>query len=358
MKKVFNFSAGPSVLPEAVLKRAQKDLLNYNDTGLSVMEMSHRSKMYESIHNQAIKDFRDLLNLSDDYEILFIQGGASMQFAMLPMNFGGKAYYVDGGLWGKKAYQDAVKVLGDEAVLLASSKDVNYSDLPVLPEIPNEGSYLHFTSNNTTEGTCMYTFPETKLPLVVDMSSNILSVDYDFNQFDAFYAGAQKNLGPSGVTVLVIKKDFLDKTDSNLPGMLDYKTYANANSMYNTPPTYAIYIMGLVLQWAKNQGGVKSLQKRAQEKANILYDFLDSSKLFKATVQGDNRSINNITFTTGSETTDKACLKYTLEHNLLNLKGHRLVGGLRASIYNAMPKEGVETLVKVLSDFEKKLGGK
>ncbi len=357
MKKIFNFSAGPSVLPESVLKTAQQELLNYQETGLSVMEMSHRSAMYENIHNQAIQDFRDLLNLSDDFEILFLQGGASMQFALLPLNFGGKAYYVDAGVWGKKAYSDAVKVLGDDAVLLASSKDINYSDLPTLPTLPTEGSYIHFTSNNTTEGTCMYTFPKTDIPLVVDMSSNILSVDYDFNQFDAFYAGAQKNLGPSGVTVMVIKKDFLNKAQSILPGMLDYKTYADKNSMYNTPPTYSIYIMGLVLKWAKAQGGVKALEAMAQEKAQLLYDFLDNSKLFKATVNGDNRSINNVCFSTGSKEIDKACLDFTIKHDLLNLKGHRLVGGLRASLYNAMPKEGVLKLVSVLKEFEENHGG-
>lgn len=358
MKKVYNFSAGPSVLPKSVLETAQAELLNYNDNGLSVMEMSHRSPMYESIHQQAIQDLRDLLGLSEEFEILFLQGGASLQFAMLPMNFGGKAYYVDGGVWGKKAYSEGKLVLGDDAVLLASSRDINYSDLPTLPTLPTSGSYLHVTSNNTTEGTCMFDFPKTDIPLIVDMSSNILSVDYDFNALDAFYAGAQKNLGPSGVTVLVMKKSLLEKAKDGLPSMLDYKVMAKGNSMYNTPPTFAIYLMGLVLKWAKAEGGVSGLQKKATEKANLLYDFLDNSSLFNATVQGDNRSLNNITFSTQDEDLDKACLAYLQTHNLINLKGHRLVGGLRASLYNALPLEAVEKLVKELKHFEEENGAK
>ncbi len=360
MKKVFNFSAGPSTLPDVVLKEAQTELINYKNTGISVMEMSHRSSVYEAVHQEVIDRFKDLMHIPESYEVLFIQGGASMQFAMIPMNFANdkKAYYVDAGIWGQKAYEEGKRVLKDNAVLLASSKDIKYSNLPTLPEIPEDAAYLHLTSNNTTEGTMMRTFPKTNVPIIVDMSSNILSVDYDISKIDMLYAGAQKNLGPAGVTVVIVKKSLLDTiTHDNLPKMLDYRSYAATNSMYNTPPTYSIYLMGLVLKWVDRLGGVKEMEKRATEKANMLYNFLDTSKLFKATVT-ENRSINNITFTTGDQDLDAKVLEQTTNDNLINLKGHRLVGGLRASIYNAMEKEGVEVLIRTLQIFENKFGDK
>lgn len=361
MKQVFNFSAGPATLPKAVLKKAQDDLLNYQNTGMSVMEMSHRSQAYESIHNEAINLFKELMHVPDTYEVLFIQGGASLQFAMIPMNFanGKKAYYVDAGLWGIAAYKDGVKVLGDNAILHASSKDQNYAVLPTVNDVPDDAAYLHMTSNNTTEGTTVYKFPDNKkVPLIVDMSSNIFSVDYDINDFDMVYAGAQKNLGAAGVTVVIVKKSLLDSiTRTDLPNMLDYRTYAAKNSMFNTPPTYSIYIVGLVLKWVKDMGGVSAMETSAKEKSKLLYDTLDNSKLFKATVNDDTRSLNNITFKTDSDELNALFIKEATAANLLNLKGHRLVGGMRASIYNAMTLEGVEALVEFINQFEEKHGG-
>lgn len=359
MKKVFNFSAGPSTLPKPVLKEAQQEMLNYNKSGMSVMEMSHRSADYEAIHQKTIDSFKELMNIQDTHEVLFIQGGASMQFAMIPMNFANDkvAYYVDGGIFGTKAYQEAQMVLQDNAQLLASSKDTNYTTLPKVPEIPKDAAYVHFTSNNTTEGTMMWDFPETDVPIMVDMSSNILSVDYDVSKIDLLYAGAQKNLGPAGVTVVIVKKDLLKTIDdAKIPAMLNYNTYAAKNSMYNTPPTYAIYIMGLVLNWVERLGGVAKMQELAQAKSNQLYEFLDNSTLFKAKVSVQERSINNVTFTTGDEALDLEVVKACKENNLLNLKGHRQVGGLRASIYNAMEQEGVVALIRALQVFENKNG--
>lgn len=362
MKEVFNFSAGPSTLPKPVLEAAHKELLNYNNTGMSVMEMSHRSKNYVDIHNEVISLFRELMKIPDDYEVLFTTGGATMQFAMIPMNFANdkKAYYVDAGVWGAGAYRDAKLVLGDKAILAASSKDQNYRVLPEIPEIPKDAAYLHVTSNNTTEGTTMYSFPKLDgVPLIVDMSSNILSVDYDITQFDMVYAGAQKNLGPAGVTIAIVKKDFLNTiTATNLPKMLDYRSYAERNSAFNTPPTYPIYMVGLMLKWVKEMGGVKAMEKLAKEKADCLYRVLDNSKLFKATVTDGSRSVNNITFSTGSEELDATFIKEATENNLSSLKGHRLVGGMRASIYNAMEYKGVKALCEFMQAFELKYGGK
>ena len=359
MKQVFNFSAGPSTLPDVVLKEAQKELLNYKNKGMSVMEMSHRSSMYETIHQEAINDLRELMNIPDTYEVLFTQGGASMQFAMVPMNFANdkKAYYVDAGIFGKKAYDEARIILKENAVLLASSKDVNYKTLPELPEIPKDAAYVHMVANNTTEGTTLYEFPKTDVPIIVDMSSNILSFDYNVNDVAMIYAGAQKNLGPAGLNVVIVKKSLLETIqDDKIPQILNYNTYAKNNSMYNTPPTYSIYIMGLVLKWVKRLGGVSKMQALQKEKTDLLYHFLDNSKLFKATVTGAQRSMTNVTFTTGDKELDAKVIQQCTDDNLLNLKGHRLVGGLRASIYNAMEKEGVEALVRTLQVFENKNG--
>lgn len=360
MKQVFNFSAGPSTLPDVVLREAQKELTNFRNSGMSVMELSHRSSLYNDIHQEVMELFRELMQIPDDYEVLFMGGGASMQFAMIPMNFANnkKAYYVDAGIWGQKAYEDAKIVLKDRAVLLASGKDKAYKELPDIINTPQDAAYLHITSNNTTEGTALYKFPQTDVPVIVDMSSNILSVDYDLSQVDMVYAGAQKNLGSTGVTLVIIKKSFLNTIQNeNLAQMLDYRTYADKNSLYNTPPTYSIYMMGLVLKWVKRLGGIKEMEKRAKEKAAMLYQYLDNSQLFYAPIQKD-RSINNIVFTTGNETLDQKVLEQLTQDNLLNLKGHRLVGGLRASLYNAMEKDGVEALIRTLQVFENKNGDK
>lgn len=359
MKQIFNFSAGPSVLPQEALVKAQEELLNYKDSGMSVMEMSHRSPVFDKIHNDTISLLKELMNINDDYEVLLLQGGASLQFAMVPMNFAskGKVYYVDGGTWGDKAFFEAKLQVGDRAVLLASSKDDRYTKLPTLPEVPSDATYLHITTNNTVEGTCLYDIPKTNVPIIADMSSNIMSVNYDVNDFDLIYAGAQKNLGPSGVVVVIVKKTFLDTIEGNIPTMLDYRTHVKTNSLFNTPPTFGIYMLGNVLQWVKDNGGIDAMVKAAKEKSDLLYKTIDESKLFVTAVSGADRSVNNIPFFTNSDDLNKQFLKEADENGLVNLKGHRLVGGMRASIYNAMPMEGVVALCNFIKDFDKKHGG-
>lgn len=356
MKHIYNFSAGPATLPQKALEVMQHELLNYDHSGMSVLELSHRSKTYDTIHNEAKENLRNLLSLNQDQEILFIQGGASLQFTMVPMNLGKAglpAYYVDGGTWGSRALEEGKLVLGELAVCLSSSKDSNYTTLPNLDNIPDTGAYIHITANNTIEGTMHTTFPKTKIPLIVDMSSNILSVDIDYNQFDLIYAGAQKNLGPSGVTLVIIKKALLDSIDKVLPSMLDYRIYQKSNSLFNTPPTFSIYALNEVLKWVKGLGGVQEMDKRARQKALLLYDTLDKSKLFKTPVKGKERSLTNIPFFTHSDTLNDEFLAQANEMGLINLKGHRLVGGMRASIYNAMPLEGVMALSDFIKQFEK-----
>lgn len=355
MKQTYNFSAGPSILPRSVLEIAQHELLNFKNSGISVLEMSHRTPLYENIHNQAQTYLRKLLNLKEDQAILFIQGGASLQFSMIPMNLAHskKAYYVDGGTWGRRAYEEAQLILGDNAVLLASSKASNYTKLPEIPEVPSDGAYLHITTNNTIEGTAIKSLPKCDIPLVADMSSNIFSVDYDYNQFDVIYAGAQKNLGPAGVTVVIIKKPLLKTIQHALPSMLDYRIYEKNNSMFNTPPTFSIYLLKEVLEWIDNLGGVKEMAAQAQYKSQLLYDTLDQSTLFKTPVCKADRSVNNIPFYTDSDSLNALFLKEAEAQGLINLKGHRLVGGMRASIYNAMPVKGVEALCHFIKQFEK-----
>ena len=359
MKQIFNFSAGPSVLPKAALEKAQRELVDYQNSGMSVMEMSHRSSLYDSIHNNTINLLRELMSIPEDYEVLLLQGGASLQFTMVPMNFGGtkKAYYVDAGTWGNKALGEAKKLMGDRAVLLASSKEDKYRSLPELPEVPDDAAYLHITTNNTVEGTCVYDLPKVNVPLIGDMSSNILSVKYNVEDFDLIYAGAQKNLGPSVVVVVIVKKSFLDTIEGDLPSMLDYRVQAKSNSLYNTPPTFGIYMLGNVLEWVKDNGGIDAMVKLTQEKANMLYTTLDESKLFKTPVVGKDRSLNNVPFFTDSDDLNKEFLKEAEELGLVNLKGHRLVGGMRASIYNAMPMEGVVALCDFIKAFDAKHGG-
>ena len=356
MARVYNFSAGPSMLPEPVLRKAAEEMLDYKESGQSVMEMSHRSAVYEKIINDAEALLRELMGIPANYQVLFLQGGASMQFAMIPLNLlgeKGKADYVNTGMWSKKAIAEAKKY--GTVRVVATSEDRNFSYIPRLEKgmFDQSAAYVHITTNNTIFGTRYREIPDVgALPLVADMSSNILSEVYDVSRFGLIYAGAQKNIGPAGVTVVIIRDDLLGKALPITPTMLDYKIQAENKSLYNTPPCYSIYIAKLVFEWAKEQGGVERLQKINEEKAAILYDFLDSSSLFKGTVETEFRSLMNIPFVLPSEELNAEFLKKATAAGFVNLKGHRSVGGMRASIYNSMPVEGVKKLVLFMKDFE------
>ena len=356
MSRVYNFSAGPAVLPEEVLKEAADEMLDYKGTGMSVMEMSHRSKAYDTIIKEAEADLRDLMDIPDNYKVLFLQGGASQQFAMIPMNLmkKKKAAYIVTGQWAKKAYQEA-KLYG-EAIEAASSADQTFSYIPDCSDldIPEDADYVYICENNTIYGTKFKTLPNTKgHTLVADVSSCFLSEPVDVSKYGVIYGGVQKNIGPAGVVIVIIREDLI--TEDVLPGtptMLRYKTHADANSLYNTPPAYGIYICGKVFQWLKRQGGLAAMKEYNEKKAKILYDFLDESKLFRGTVRKEDRSLMNVPFVTGSEELDAKFVKEAKEAGFENLKGHRSVGGMRASIYNAMPIEGVEKLVEFMRGFE------
>lgn len=356
MGRVYNFSAGPAVLPEEVLKEAAAEMLDYNGTGMSVMEMSHRSKAYQEIIDTAEADLRELMNIPDNYKVLFLQGGASQQFAMIPMNLmkNKKADYIVTGQWAKKAYQEA-KLFGD-ARAVASSEDKTYSYIPDCSDldISEDADYVYICENNTIYGTKYKTLPNTKgKTLVADVSSCFLSEPVDVTKYGVIYGGVQKNIGPAGVVIVIIREDLI--TEDVLPGtptMLRYKTHADNGSMYNTPPAYGIYICGKVFQWLKKQGGLAAMKEYNEKKAKILYDFLDGSKLFRGTVRKEDRSLMNVPFVTGSEELDAKFVKEAKEAGFENLKGHRSVGGMRASIYNAMPIEGVEKLVEFMRKFE------
>ncbi len=355
MNRVYNFSAGPSMLPLPVLEQAQKELVCYGDTGMSVMEMSHRSKAFDDIIKQAEADIRDLMNIPDNYKVLFLQGGGNTQFAMVPLNLykKGKADYVQTGQWAKKAAQEAKK-WGDVHIV-ASSEDKVYSYIPKLDKsmFDPEADYFHITYNNTIYGTRYTKIPDTgNVPLVGDLSSCIMSEVIDVTKFGLIYAGAQKNIGPAGVTVVIIREDLLGNAKPECPTMLDYKIHADKDSLFNTPPCYAIYVAGLVFKWLKQMGGVAEMQKVNEEKAGILYDFLDNSSLFKGTVVPEDRSLMNVPFVTGDDDLNAKFIKEATAAGLVNLKGHRTVGGMRASIYNAMPVEGVKTLVEFMKKFE------
>ena len=354
--RVYNFSAGPAVLPEEVLKEAADEMLDYKGTGMSVMEMSHRSKAFDAIIKEAEKDIRDLMNIPDNYKVLFLQGGASQQFAAVPMNLmkNGKAAYIITGQWAKKAYQEAQKY--GEAVAVASSADKTFSYIPDCSDldIPEDADYVYICENNTIYGTKFWQLPNTKgKDLVADVSSCFLSEPVDVTKYGVIYGGVQKNVGPAGVVIVIIREDLI--TEDTLPGtptMLKYKTHADADSLYNTPPCYGIYICGKVFKWLKKMGGLSVMKERNEEKAKILYDFLDQSKLFKGTVVPEDRSLMNVPFVTGDADLDAKFVKEATEAGFVNLKGHRTVGGMRASIYNAMPKEGVEKLVEFMKKFE------
>lgn len=356
MARVYNFSAGPAVLPEEVLKEAAAEMLDYKGTGMSVMEMSHRSKAFQSIIDEAEADLRELIGIPDNYKVLFLQGGAHMMFAQVPLNLmkNKKAAYIVTGQWAKKAYQEAQKY--GNAVKVASSEDKTFSYIPDCSnlQIDDDTDYVYICENNTIYGTKFKTLPDTKgKDLVSDVSSCFLSEPVDITKYAIMYGGAQKNIGPAGVVIAIIREDLI--TDDVLPGtptMLKFKTQADAGSMYNTPPCYGIYMCGKVFKWIKKQGGLAAMKEKNEKKAKILYDFLDSSKLFKGTVEPDSRSLMNVPFVTGDADLDAKFVKEAAEAGFVNLKGHRSVGGMRASIYNAMPIEGVEKLVEFMKKFE------
>lgn len=356
MSRVYNFSAGPAVLPEEVLKEAADEMLDYRGTGMSVMEMSHRSKAYETIIQEAEADLRDLMNIPDHYRVLFLQGGASQQFAMIPMNLmkNKVADYIITGQWAKKAYQEAQ--LYGKVNAIASSADKNFSYIPDCSDLPvsDDADYVYICENNTIYGTKFKELPNTKgKTLVADVSSCFLSEPVDVTKYGIMYGGVQKNIGPAGVVIVIIREDLI--TEEVLPGtptMLRYKTHADNNSLYNTPPAYGIYICGKVFKWLKKQGGLAAMKEYNEKKAAVLYDFLDQSSLFKGTVEKKDRSLMNVPFVTGDADLDALFVKEAKAAGFENLKGHRTVGGMRASIYNAMPMEGVEKLVAFMKKFE------
>jgi len=358
VNRVINFSAGPSALPLEVLEAAQKETVCYKDSGMSVMEMSHRSKVYEEIIGETEKDLRALMNIPDNYKVLFLQGGASLQFAMIPLNLSkkGSADYVNTGLWSKKAIAEAKKL--GKVNVVASSEDTTFNYIPKLDsnKFDDSADYFHITLNNTIYGTrfTKSKIPDTKnVPLVTDASSIILSEDIDVKKFGLIYAGAQKNMAPAGVVAVIIREDLLDIAKDDILSMMSYKIHADNDSMFNTPPTYSIYVMGLVFKWLLKMGGVPAIQKRNEEKGKVIYDFLDNSKLFKATVAAEDRSLMNVPFVTGNPDLDAKFVKESSNNGFLNLKGHRSVGGMRASMYNAIDVGQVTALVDFMKKFEK-----
>ena len=357
MGRVYNFSAGPSVLPEEVLQEAAAEMMDYKGCGMSVMEMSHRSKEFDTIIKEAEQDLRDLMNIPDNYKVLFLQGGASQQFSAIPMNLmkNGVADYIVTGQWAKKAYQEACRY--GKAVKVASSEDKTFSYIPDCSDLPidEDADYVYICENNTIYGTKFKKLPNTKgKPLVADVSSCFLSEPVDVTKYGVIYGGVQKNIGPAGVVIVIIREDLIrDDVMEGTPTMLKYKTQADADSLYNTPPCYGIYICGKVFKWIKKQGGLKAMKERNEKKAKILYDFLDQSKLFKGTVVKEDRSLMNVPFVTGDKDMDAKFIAEATAAGFVNLKGHRTVGGMRASIYNAMPIEGVQKLVEFMEKFEK-----
>lgn len=356
MSRIYNFSAGPAMLPEEVLKTAAAEMLDYHDSGMSVMEMSHRSKIYQSIIDEAEADLRKLIGIPENYKVLFMQGGATLGFAMIPMNFmvKGKIDLINTGVWTKKAIKDA-KLFG-EVNVVASGEENGFKQIPDVKSIKfnPDADYVYMCDNNTIYGTKFKEYPETgSVPLICDMSSCFLSEPIDVKKFGMIYAGAQKNVGPAGVTICIIRDDLLARTPRQpLPAYLDYRLHAENGSMYNTPPTYGIYICGLVFKWLLKEGGLEARKANNEKKAKILYDYLDSSKFFKPYVDKDSRSLMNVTFRTPSDELDAEFLEGAKKYRFTNLKGHRSTGGLRASLYNAMPIAGVEALVKYMKEFE------
>jgi phosphoserine aminotransferase len=358
IQSVYNFNAGPSALPSAALKKAQEELLNFRGTGMSVMELSHRSAAYEEVHNEAITRLRKLLSIPDDYEVLFLQGGASLQFSMIPMNFLSsekKAAYVMTGSWSEKAFAEA-KLFG-HPYDAATTKEDNYKHIPTIDELTydDRDAYVHVTSNNTIYGTQWKNFPDTKnVPLIADMSSDILSKPIDIGKFDLIYAGAQKNLGPSGVTVVIVRKSLIEKANPHVPTMLKYSTHADSNSLFNTPPTFGIYMLGEVLRWIEDLGGLDVLTKQNEEKAKLIYQTIDQSDGFYfGHADPESRSLMNITFRLANETLEKKFLDEAKQAGFVGLNGHRSVGGCRASTYNSVPVEACAALSDFMIQFQK-----
>ncbi len=357
MTRVYNFSAGPAVLPVPVLEQAAAEMLDYQGTGMSVMEMSHRSKTFQNIIDTAEADLRDLMGIPENYKVLFVQGGATTQFAAIPMNLmkNGVADYIVSGSWSKKAFKEA-KMYGT-ANCLASSEDETFSYVPDVDaiKVSEDADYLYICQNETIYGTVYHKLPETgDVPLVADVSSCFLSEPIDVSKYGVIYGGVQKNVGPAGLAIVIAREDLIrEDVLEYTPTLLRWKTMADAGSMYNTPACYTIYICGLVFKWLKEQGGLEGIGKRNREKAALLYDFLDQSKLFSGTARKEDRSIMNVPFVTGDADLDAKFIAEAAEHNIANIKGHRSVGGMRASIYNAMPREGVEALVAFMEQFEK-----
>lgn len=359
MKRIFNFSAGPATLPESVLKEAQTELLDFKEQGMSILEMSHRSKAYEAVNREAEENMKELLGLGDDYRVLFLQGGASTQFAMLPLNYlpeGETADYILSGVWAEKALKEA-KLIGKTHVA-ATTAEEKYKRVPRAEEIrlSEKPAYVHLTSNNTIYGTQWQEFPELgDVRLIADMSSDILCKPFDAKKFAMIYAGAQKNLGPAGVTVVIIRKDLLGANPKTIPTMLRYDTHAESDSLYNTPPVFSVYIVNLVLRWIKEQGGLIAMQKLNEEKAALIYDAIDESNgFYRGHAEKDSRSLMNITFRLPTEELEKTFIAEATAAGLNGLKGHRSVGGLRASVYNAMPKAGCQALRDFMLEFQKR----
>lgn len=359
IKRAYNFNAGPTALPLEVLERAQEELVNFRGTGMSIMEMSHRSADFEAIHNGAISRMRKLLSIPDQYEVLLLQGGASLQFSMIPMNFlkeEQKAGYIMTGSWSEKAFKEA-KLFGEPSQL-ASTKENKYRNIPALQDIAinTDDAYVHLTSNNTIYGTQWHSFPDTgEIPLIADMSSDIMSKPIDVSKFGMIYAGAQKNLGPSGVTVVIVRKDLLEKANTEIPTMLKYSTYVDNNSLYNTPPTFGIYMLGEVLNWIEEKGGLEAIAKHNEEKAKVIYDTIDNSNgFYVGHATTESRSLMNITFRVTDEELEKQFLTEVKEAGFVGLNGHRSVGGCRASTYNAVPFEACKALSDFMIEFQRK----
>lgn len=355
MERVYNFSAGPAQLPEKVLVKAASEMLNYGGSGMSVMELSHRSKVFEKIMEETEGLVRDIMGVPSEYAVLFLQGGASQQFAMVPLNLFGKkkkAQYVETGAWSLKAEEEAA--LYGKVDIIASSKDKNFSYIPAVPALSGDADYVHLTSNNTIYGTRFTGYPETgSVPLVADMSSNIMSEPVDIKKFGLIYAGAQKNLGPAGVTLVIIRSDLAGDPLPCTPTMLKYRIHMESKSLYNTPPCYSIYMVKLVLEWVKELGGLSAMTAINTEKAGLLYDYLDNSSLFAGTARKEDRSLMNIPFVLPTEDLNEAFIKEAAAAGFVNLKGHRSVGGMRASVYNAMPVDGARKLTDFMMKFEK-----
>jgi len=358
-ERIFNFNAGPAALPTEVLEDVQKNLLNYKGEGLSVMEMSHRSKTFDSIIKDAESGFKKVMGLPDNYKVIFMQGGATMQFAAVPLNLlkpGQSADYINTGSWSKKAIQEGQK-LGKQVNVIATSEDTNFNYIPKEFTVNPDAAYLHITSNNTIFGTQWQEYPDTgNIPLICDMSSDINCREFDVRKFALIYAGAQKNMGPSGVTIVIIREDLMEQSPDDIPTMTSYKIIGGKDSLYNTPPTFGIYLIKLVTEWIENMGGLGELEKINNKKAELLYNQIDNSDFYNGTVANDSRSMMNVTFRLPSEDLEKQFIAETTAIGMIGLKGHRSVGGCRASIYNAVPLQAVETLVDFMQDFEKKNG--